>query len=61
MAVKMLIAPPDGWVPWWLAIVLAALAGELVASVLYVTTPALYGRVLGIIVGVAAFLLNPIG
>ncbi len=42
--------------PWWAAMAAAALLGEVVASVLYVTTPAIFGRVLGALAGATAVL-----
>jgi catalase len=45
----------DDW-PWWAAMASAALLGEVVASVLYVTTPAIFGRVLGALAGLTAAL-----
>jgi catalase len=42
--------------PWWAAMASAALLGEVVASALYVTTPAVFGRVIGVMAGATAVL-----
>jgi catalase len=48
------VSMADG--PWWAAMACAALVGEVVASVLYVTYPAIFGRVLGAAAGMAVVL-----